>query len=197
MHQLEQRVNEAGVVGLLAHQPELTTHTLPPIALETCRKLVERVFGHRDGLAVIVIEEGQEGVGKAREIPVRDAGLVAKRITAMMIDSTEHGRGVIGIHERTRAIVDRFAGNSHVIGIHDPVNETRLHPTRHEPGLRLTHRGKQRQVGGRTRLQCRVMSRDGVLRQDGDGLGIALSGEILKRADAKVACRHACEHGPW
>ena len=99
-------------------------------------------------LFVVVIEEGQQGVGKARQIPVRDAGLVAKRIAAMMVDRTEHGRGVIGIHERTRAIVDGFAGNGHVIGIHHPVNEPHLHPTRDQRGLCLTHRGKQRQSRG-------------------------------------------------
>ena len=102
----------------------------------------------------MVIQEGQEGLGKAREIPVRDAGLVAERIAALMINRTEDGRRVIRIQERTRAIVERFAGNRHVIGIHDPVNEPHLHPPRYERGVRLTHCAQQRQ--GRVGLPCRA-----------------------------------------
>ena len=81
MHQREQRVDEVGVVGLLAHEPEFLPHARRR-ALVMGRKLADRVGSQREGLLGMVIQEGQEGLGQAREIPVRDAGLVAERIPA-------------------------------------------------------------------------------------------------------------------
>jgi hypothetical protein len=58
MHQREQRVDEVGVVGLLAHEPEFLPHARPPRALVMGRKLADRVGSQREGLLGMVIQEG-------------------------------------------------------------------------------------------------------------------------------------------
>ena len=114
----------------------------------------------------------------------------------MMVNRTEDRRGVIRVQKGARAIVNGFARDRHVIGVHHPVNETPLHPARHQRGLRLTHSIQECQVRGRTLLQRRVMPRDRVIGQGAYGVQIAPGGEIFKGADAQVTCRDAGQHRP-
>src|ERR687888_255340 len=95
-----------------------------------------------------------------------NAGLVAKRIAALIVDRTEYRRRVIDIHERTWTVVNGFARDGHVVSIHDPMNKPDLHPLGDQGGVSLTDGGKQRQVRGRTRVQLWEMPVDGIIGQN-------------------------------
>ena len=47
---------------------------------------MERFFGHLRGLFGIVVQEGQQGLGKADQIPLRYVRLVRIGITAPAVD---------------------------------------------------------------------------------------------------------------
>src|SRR5215510_10733965 len=101
-----------------------------------------------------------------------NVGLVAIRITSLIVDRTEHRRRVIDIHERTWAVVNGFARNGHVISIHDPVNEPDLHPLGDKGSLSLAHCGKERQVWSRTPVQLWEMPVDSIIGQHSYGFHI-------------------------
>ena len=63
-----------------------------------------------------------------------------------MVDrAVDRGR-VEGLHERARPVVDGLAGDRHVVGVHDPVDEPDEHPPGHQRRLGGDHRLEQREV---------------------------------------------------
>jgi hypothetical protein len=106
LHQREQVVNQAHVIRLLAPQPEFPPHALVPVAFEAGGELIDRVFGQCNSLVALVIEERQQGLGQAREIPMRYMRLIAIGVAAMMVNRTQDRRGVIRVQKGARAIVN-------------------------------------------------------------------------------------------
>ena len=90
--------------------------------------------------------QGQQGFGKAGQIPLGNCRLVGKRIAAPLIDGAIHFLRVKLLHKCTRAVVDGFTRDAAVIRIHDAVNKAHAHPARNQHGLAGHHRFKQRQI---------------------------------------------------
>ena len=95
----------------------------------------------------------------------------------------EHRVGVVGVHEGAGAVVDGFARDADVVGVHHAVDEAHAHPLRHQPRLRRDDGVQQAQ---RT-LGLRIVARDHVVGQRPQRLGVAARGEELEGADADVA----------
>ena len=76
-----------------------------------------------DRLLLVGVQERQQGLGEAGQVPLRDRGLVAVGVAAGVVDRAEHRVRAVGVHERARAVVDRLPGDRHVVGVHHPVDE--------------------------------------------------------------------------
>ena len=76
----------------------------------------------------VVVEQRQHRLGQPGEVPLGDQRLVAVGVPAAVVDRAEHGRRVVGVHERARPVVDRLAGDRHVVGVHHAVDEPDEHP---------------------------------------------------------------------
>ena len=57
-----------------------------------------------------------------------NARLIGKPIPTLAIDGTKHGVGLKGVDEGTGAVVDGFAGEEHIVGVHDAVYESEALP---------------------------------------------------------------------
>ena len=91
--------------------------------------------------------ERQQRLGEARQVPLRHHRLVAVGVAPTAVDGAEDGGRVEGVHERARPVVDRLAGDRHVVGVHHAVDEPHEHPLRDQRGLRLDDAAEQRQRG--------------------------------------------------
>jgi hypothetical protein len=103
--------------------------------------------------------------------------------------------GVVVVHEGAGAVVDGFARQGHVVGVHDAVDEAHAHPARDQLGLAFAHRPQQPQIGVAIGRDGRRMSCDRVVGQLAQQGLVAARGRELEGADPKMAGGHASEHG--
>ncbi len=193
MHQREQVVAERLVLLPDAGQAQLPAHPMGSILAVPIGKRLEHLGRRRNGRLRLRAEQGQQGLGQPREVPQRDAGLVAVRVAAAVIDRAEHRGGVVGVHERARAVVDALAGDRHVVGVHDAVDEPGEHPVSDERRLRVDDALQEREIRILGVGRMRVVARDRVVGEALDQRGVPAR-RVLERADADVAGRHARQH---
>ena len=67
------------------------------------------VYHALNGLRIIVMQQWQQSLGQARQIPLRDMRLPAVSVAAMTVDGAEHRGRIIRVHERAGPVVDRLA----------------------------------------------------------------------------------------
>src|SRR5215210_6149531 len=91
-------------------------------------------------LVLVFRQQGEESLGKPRQVPGSDARLVGIGIAPVPIDRAEDGRWVISIQKRTGAIVDGLSCNRHVVGVHHAMNEADQQPLRDQRGLTLNYK---------------------------------------------------------
>ena len=138
---------------------------------------------------------GQQRLGEAGEVPLRDHRLVAVGVAAAGVDRAVDGGRVEGVHERARPVVDGLAGDRHVVGVHHAVDEADQHPLR-----------DQRRLGGDDRLEERevrvlgvgglgVVPGDRVVGEPAQQVGVAGGAGVLEAADPQVAARDPGQHG--
>jgi hypothetical protein len=123
LHPGQEFVDERPVVGFLREESELGSHAVQPILVEQYCEAIERRRRVLDCTIHVGVEQGQHGFGKPRQVPLRDRRLIAVGVTAGMIDRAEDRGRVVRVHKRARPIVDRFAGERHVVGVHYAVDE--------------------------------------------------------------------------
>ena len=126
----------------------------------------ERLEGVARALQRLLLRGGQQRqqrLREAREVPLRDARLVAEGVAAGMVDRAEHLRRVVGVEERARPVVDGLAGDRHVVGVHHAVDEADEQPARDQVGLARDHRVEQRAVGIRRAGGSGIVPRDRVV----------------------------------
>src|SRR3546814_3270598 len=71
----------------------------------------------------VVVDQRKESLRQASQVPLRDLRLVAVGVAAGVIDRAEDGRRVVGVHERARPVVDRLAGDRHVVRSEEHTSE--------------------------------------------------------------------------
>ena len=81
------------------------------------------------------------------EIPEPYVRLVRICIAALPIDRAEDRLRIIFIHECTRAVIDRLAGDRHIVRVHHAVNEADEQPLRDQLCLRSNDRIEERAIG--------------------------------------------------
>lgn len=123
VHPVEEILDERVVCGVLGEQAEFGAHALEPVFLEGFLEGVEGLVGEVDGGFFVVVEERDEGFCEACEVPAGDGSLLVVGVAAVVVDGAEGGFGVEGVDEGAGAVVDGFAGEGHVVGVHDAVDE--------------------------------------------------------------------------
>ena len=99
-----------------------------------------------DRFVLVICEEGQKRLGEPRQVPERDPRLVRKGVSAVVVYGAEYGGRVVRIHEGARTLVDRFAHDGHVVGVHHAVDEAHEEPACDQVRLAGDHALQQRAV---------------------------------------------------
>src|SRR5829696_2012904 len=99
-----------------------------------------------DRFVRVICEEGQKRLGETRQIPERDPRLVREGVSAVVVYGAEHSGGVVRIHEGARTVVDRFAREGHVVGVHNAMDEAYEEPACDQVRLAGDHALQQRAV---------------------------------------------------
>jgi hypothetical protein len=147
VQQGQEVVGQRQILRRLAAQAELGAHDGEPVVFVTRRERVDHARRERDRAVGVGIEQGQQRLGQARQIPAGDQRLVAIGIAPAGVDRAEDRVGVEVVHEGAGAVVDGFARQGHVVGVHDAVDEAHAHPARDQLGLAFAHRPQQPQIG--------------------------------------------------
>ena len=113
---------------LLVSEPQLAVKTLAPGGFIHVGVRFEYLGGVFYRGFLIRVEQAEHGFRQAGEVPLADGGLVLIGVTPLAIDGAEHLRCMVGIHKRTGAVINGLAADGHVIGVHDPVNKSDVHP---------------------------------------------------------------------
>ena len=165
------------------------------MTVKSIRKRVDRRSGQIKGPLFHRVKQRQHCFRQTRQIPLGTLGLIAIGIASAMIDRAENGRWVVRFHEGTWAVVDGFAGERHVIGIHDSMNKPDEHPAGDERRLAFDDGFEKGEVGvGRT-VEFRVMAFPGVVGECLQGDLILAGGGPFKCTGADVTGGDAGQHG--
>ena len=176
-------------------QAELGAQDLFVSLREQVREPFDGTLRHCHRLLLVPVDQRQEGLRQLGEIPLGDRRLVCIGIAAELVDGGIDRVRMIAVHEGAGAVVDRFTGQEHVVGVHDAVDEADAEPAGHEIGLRTDNRIEKRK-GRIVRLaRSRPMPVDDMVGQKAQRLGVPAHVEILEGADADMACRNPGQHG--
>ncbi len=78
-----------------------------------------------------IVDQRHQGIGQSRQVPLRDGRLVAVAVTpAFGIGGVRRPLQVVFLQPAVRAVIDAFAQDRHVVGVHHAVHETDTHPAR-------------------------------------------------------------------
>ena len=135
MHPGEEVINERLVFIFLREESSFARMPSGPARSNRTREAVEHRCGTLRCAIGVGIKEWQHRFGKSRKVPVRNCGLVAVRVSPAVVDGTEHGGGIVPVHERARAVVDRFAGERAVVRVHHAMDEADQLPAGNQPRL--------------------------------------------------------------
>ena len=116
-----------------------------------------------------------------------DGRLVPPRVACVAVDVAEDAVGVEIVHEGARTVVDGFAGDGAVVGIHHAVDESEWEPFRDELCLGFDdvfEKGESRAL----LAECfGVVAVDTEVGEQFQSIGILSGCEILERSDPDVA----------
>ena len=193
-HAIQQFFNECLVLVTGCYQPDLLPHSVKPVIL------VQFPVGMQCGLGGLnpgIRAFGQQWhkrFGQACQVPQADRRLIVVGIAPVAVNRTVDLVVCIVVHERTGAVIDGLAGNRHVVGVHYPVDEAKLHPLRDQCGLPVNDCFQQGKVRVCMVAACRVVVFDDVVGESGDGRQVAARGKELECADAHEAGCEAGDH---
>ena len=118
------------------------------------------------------MNQRQQGVGKPGEIPLGDLGLPAVGVPAAMIDGTEDGIRIVGVHERTGAVIDGFTANGHIVRVHNAMDEANQQPVGYQRCLPLCDCPEQGKIPIPVFSQIGKVATDGVVGKRPDLVGM-------------------------
>ena len=150
--------------------------------LEKCGEVFEFSLGQFDRFFCVVIDEREKSFGEAGEVPLGDAGLVLISVAALLIDVAEFPGGIKVVHESAGTVVNGFAGEAHVVGVHDSVDEAHAHPLRNEFRLAGDDLLKKSEGTGSPGIVATI----GVFDQGLQALKITACGKELRGANAEM-----------
>jgi hypothetical protein len=128
----------------------------------------------------ILVKQRQQRFGKPGKVPLGDLRLPAVGVAAVVIDGTEDGIRIVGVHERAGAVIDGFTAKGHVVRVHDAVDEANQQPAGHQGRLPL-HDGPAAGQDRDSRCgQIGKVAADGVVGQRPDPSGLPLAAAYSK-----------------
>ena len=186
-HALEKVLCQGDIVLSFLEQAKLVPESAGVGDLEAASECAEGFVGRFDGSILVLSQERQERLRQPREVPLRDAWLVAVSVAPKAIDGAIDRCGIVAVDEGAGTVVDGFAGDRHVVGVHDTVNEAGEQLFRDQLGLTCDHEVKQHSVGLFRVSGLGVVAGNDVVGELEQALNVASRSEELKRADANVA----------
>ncbi len=141
------------------------------------------------------MDEGEQRLGEPSKVPLRHDRLVAVGVAPARVDRAVDGGRVEDLHEGARPVVDGLAGNRHVVGVHDPVDEPDEHPLGDQQRLGSDDRLEQGEVGLLGVCGARVVAGDRVVGEAPHEVDVARGPGELEAAHAQVAAGNPREHG--
>ena len=175
-------------------KPQLGAKACEIAGVKAFAKSVERSLSERARFVLRIRQQRQQRLGEAREIPLADRRLIPPSIPSVPVNRAEDALRVKAVHKRTRPEVDRLTGNGDVVRIHHAVDKAQREPARDEVSLCGNNGLQQREAGIYRPGGLRIMARDGVVREQAEGIDIVARREELKSAHANMAGRHTGEH---
>src|SRR3954466_7002387 len=106
---------------------------------------------------------------------------MGERIAPELVYRAEDFIGVVRIHKGAGAVVERLACDRGIVGVEDAVDESDEHPARGEPGQRFDNSVEQGAVRVFRVTRRRIMSRDGIVRENTQLVDVTAGSKILKR----------------
>ena len=191
MHGLQQAVHQFGVALFSGGEAQLGAKARQPVVAYALRYRFQNRHGGRYRLLRVFGHQGQQGFRQPRQVPLENSRLLGIGVAALVVDGTEYCVRSEGLHERTGAVVDGFARQGHVVGVHDAVNEAQPQPLRHEGALPVCYGFQQGESAVVGLCQGGVMPLDGFLHQYLQGGEVASRREILEGTNAQVATRYS------
>ena len=158
---------------------------------------VQGAGGCGDGICWIFATERKKAFGESGEVPLGDGRLIGERVSAVGVDVTEGLFWVVLVEKSAGSEVEGFAGDGHVVGVHDAVDEADAHPVCDEQGLAGADGFEECEIA----VGALVLSAEGVVPFDyvicegGEGVGVSARGKVFKGTDADVAFCDAGEDG--
>jgi len=117
-------------------QAELASKHVIKCRLEKRNKCREIFFRSCVSGIFIRAQKRHEGFSETRQIPVPHLRLASPGIAALAIDRGERLAGMKIIQIGTRAVINCFTGNTHIVRVHDAVDKPKSHPARDQVRLR-------------------------------------------------------------
>ena len=128
LHPVEQILTQGGIHDVLAEQAQFTAHHGQPFLIVQGAIALDAIRGDLDGCVHVVVDTGQQGFGKTAQVPLGNGGLVAVGIATLMVNGTEHGVWIVGIHKGAGAVINGLAAQRHVVGVQYTVDKAHPHP---------------------------------------------------------------------
>ena len=156
------------------------------------------IIDHRrrlcDGLVIICVDQAKEAFGKAGEVPCGHVGLIAVSVAALLVNGREARLRAVAVEEGTGAIVNRFARNGHVVGVHHTVHKADIDPLRDKARLPFGNALQEAEVAAFAPHKIGIMARYGVIRELLQHFSVAACRKKLKAADPQVRACNARQH---
>src|ERR1700722_2154960 len=124
-------------------------------------------------------------------------GLVAVGVASMMVDRTEYLVRIVSLHKGTWPVVDGFARDRRIVGVHYAMDEAEEQPARDEGCLSRDHAIQQIPVRTFRLFGVRIVPCHCVVCQRPNPFRVTPRGEVLERTHAKMAGRDTGQHGTW
>ena len=156
------------------------------------------IIDHRrrlcDGLVIICVDQAKEAFGKAGEVPCGHVGLIAVSVAALLVNGREARLRAVAVEEGTGAIVNRFARNGHVVGVHHAVHKADIDPLRDKARLPLGNAPQEAEVAAFAPYKIGIMARYGIICELLQHFSVAACRKKLKAADPQVRACNARQH---
>ncbi len=187
LEDFEQVLGEHVVLVFGLENAELGPHAASPRRFVAQSEGLQGFLGVVHRLVVVVVEQRQQGLGKAGQVPLSDAGLVAVGVATLPVDRAVDRTGVVAVHEGARSVVDGLSAERDVVRVHHAVDEAHHHPLGDEFGLCIDDRVEQTQGRVRRLGEVWVVACDGVVGQRAGARDVLPRREEGKCSDPQVA----------
>ena len=148
---------------------------------------------------LLLLDQGQQGLAQAIQVPVGHVGLLVKGIARLVVGVVADMAGLVAVQKLERAVVHRQAQDAHVIGVHHPMAKAHRLPLRHHLRSALGDRSQQGDIGvGAPAFAAATVRVKALYYMVGQRLQLVVLvvvAEVLEVPKADKAGRHPGHHG--